>query len=125
MAGLALDGDYWTRLSSVLNELIDVQFFDAMPLLRTTALQALDSEHKTDVVMRSNRLARRFAGFLIDGIVDGSVKPVDPLVASQIIMSTLNGAYEARRWAARFDHQEDAISTYLSVLSEGLLADPA
>jgi AcrR family transcriptional regulator len=121
-AGWEIDGSYWTRLSSVLNELMDLQFFDAMPLLRTTALQALDSDHKTDVVMRSNRLARRFAGFLIDGIVDGSVKPVDPLVASQIIMSTLNGAYEARRWASRFDRPEEAIRVYLSVLSEGMLA---
>ena len=124
MAGLDLDGDFWTRLSSVLNELLELQFFDPMPLLRTTALQALDSEHKTDVVMRSNRLARRFAGFLIDGIVDGSVKPVDPLVASQIIMSTLNGAYEARRWASRFESPDDAIATYLSALSKGMLADP-
>lgn len=123
MAGLQLDQSYWTRLSSVLNELMDLQFFDPMPLLRTTALQALDSDHKTDVVMRSNRLARRFAGFLIDGIVDGSVRPVDPLVASQIIMSTLNGAYEARRWASRFDQPEEAIATYLSVLSKGMLAD--
>ncbi|MDG6078841.1 TetR/AcrR family transcriptional regulator [Erythrobacter litoralis] len=123
MAGLQLKADYWTRLSSVLNELLDVQFFDPMPLLRTTALQALDSEHRNDVVMRSNRLARRFAGFLIDGIVDGSVKPVDPLVASQIIMSTLNGAYEARRWAARFGEQHVAIEAYLSALSEGMLAD--
>lgn len=123
MAGLDLEGTYWTRLSSMLNELMELQFFDAMPLLRTTALQALESEHKADVVMRSNRLARRFAGILIDGIVDGSVKPVDPLVASQIIMSTLNGAYEARRWAARFDRPDEAISTYLSVLSEGMLAE--
>lgn len=123
MAGVHLEGDYWTRLTSVLNELLTVQFFDAMPLLRTTALQALDSEHKTDVVMRSNRLARRFAGFLIDGVADGSVKPIDPLVASQIIMSTLNGAYEARRWAARFDKPEEAIQTYLSVLSEGMLVE--
>lgn len=123
MAGLELEGTYWTRLSSMLNELMELQFFDAMPLLRTTALQALESEHKADVVMRSNRLARRFAGILIDGIVDGSVKPVDPLVASQIIMSTLNGAYEARRWAARFDRPDEAISTYLSVLSEGMLAE--
>jgi len=38
-------------------------------------------------------------------------------------MSTLNGAYEARRWAARFDDQEEAVETYLSVLSEGMLAD--
>ena len=123
MAGRDVEGSYWTRLSSILNELLELQFFDPMPLLRTTALQALDSEHKTDVVMRSNRLARRFAGFLIDGWGDGSVRAVDPLVASQIIMSTLNGAYEARRWAARFDDPERAVETYLSVLSEGMLAE--
>ena len=123
MAGRDVEGSYWTRLSSILNELLELQFFDPMPLLRTTALQALDSEHKTDVVMRSNRLARRFAGFLIDGWGDGSVRAVDPLVASQIIMSTLNGAYEARRWASRFDDPERAVETYLSVLSEGMLAE--
>ena len=123
MAGLKLEGSYWTRLSSVLNELMILQFFDRMPLLRTTALQALDTGHRNDVVMRSNRLARRFAGFLIDGFADGSVRPIDPLVASQIVMSTLNGAYEARRWAARFDNEVQAIETYMSVLSEGMLAE--
>ena len=122
MAGHEVPGTYWTKLCSVLNELMDLQFFDPMPLLRTTALQALDSDHKTDVVMRSNRLARRFAGFLIDGFEDGSVRAIDPLVASQIIMSTLNGAYEARRWASRFEDRAEAIKTYLSVLSEGMLA---
>ncbi|NCP18662.1 MAG: TetR/AcrR family transcriptional regulator [Erythrobacter sp.] len=125
MAGYDVEGSYWTRLSSILNELLQLQFFDSMPLLRTTALQALDSETKIDVVMRSNRLARRFAGFLIDGFGDGSVRAIDPLVASQIIMSTLNGAYEARRWAARFDDRERAVETYLSVLIEGMLAERA
>lgn len=122
MAGQDAQGSYWTRLSSVLNELMELQFFDPMALLRTTALQALDNERKVDVVTRSNRLARRFAGFLIDGFADGSVRAIDPLVASQIIMSTLNGAYEARRWAKRFDDRSLAIETYLSALSEGMLA---
>ena len=122
MAGYDLEGSYWTRLSSILNELLQLQFFDSMPLLRTTALQALDTEHKSGVVTRSNRLARRFAGMLIDGIADGSVRPIDPLVAGQVIMSTVNSAYEARHWAARFDPPEAATRTYLSVMSEGMLA---
>ncbi|WP_225425464.1 TetR/AcrR family transcriptional regulator [Pelagerythrobacter rhizovicinus] len=125
MSGQTMEADHWTRLSSVLRELLDVQFFDAMPLLRTTALQSLDSDQRVDVVTRSNRLARRFAGMLIDGIADGSVRPIDPLVASQIIMSTLNSAYEARNWAERFGDPELAIRTYVSALSSGLLAPPA
>jgi len=122
IAGRDIETDYWTRLSSVLAELVDLQFFDRTPLLRTTALQALDIEHKINVVTRSNRLARRFAGMLIDGIADGSVRTIDPLVAGQVIMSTVNSAYEARHWAARFERPEQAIRTYLSVMSEGMLA---
>ncbi|MEZ5681711.1 MAG: TetR family transcriptional regulator [Erythrobacter sp.] len=122
MGGMGIGTDYWTRLSSVLAELVDLQFFDATPLLRTTALQALDADHKVDVVTRSNRLARRFAGMLIDGIADGSVRPIDPLVAGQVIMSTVNSAYEARHWAERFGEPEVAIRTYLSALSDGMLA---
>ena len=122
IAGRDIETDYWTRLSSVLAELVDLQFFDRTPLLRTTALQALDAEHKINVVTRSNRLARRFAGMLIDGIADGSVRAIDPLVAGQVIMSTINSAYEARHWAARFEQPDQAIRTYLSVMSEGMLA---
>ena len=122
MAGQGIEADYWTRLTSVLAELVDVQFFDRTPLLRTTALQALDAGQKVDVVTRSNRLARRFAGMLIDGIADGSVRAIDPLIAGQVMMSTVNSAYEARHWAARFERPEQAIATYLSVMSAGMLA---
>ncbi len=124
IAGLELDADYWARICSVLRELIDVQFFDATPLLRTTALQALEADQKEDVVTRSNRLARRFSGMLMDGVADGSVRPVDPLIAGQVIMSTVNSAYDARHWAQRFADRDEAIRTYLSILSEGMLADP-
>ena len=93
--------------------------------MRTTALQALDAEHKEDVVTRSNRLARRFAGMLIDGVADGSVRAIDPLVAGQVLMSTVNSAYDARHWAARFDKSEDAVKTYLSVMAQGMITAPA
>lgn len=121
MAGQELKCDRWTQLSSVLNELLDLQFNDATPLLRATALQPLEGNQKIDAIMRSDHLARRFAGILIDGIADGSVRAIDPLVASQVIMSTLNAAYEARNWAKRFDEPAVAIETYASTLSRGLL----
>ena len=122
IAGSEVGTDYWTRLSSVVAELVDLQFFDPTPLLRTNALQALDPTHKIDVVTRSNRLARRFAGMLIDGVADGSVRAIDPLVAGQVLMSTINSAYDARHWAARFERPEQAVKTYLSVIADGMLA---
>lgn len=121
MAGQRIEGDCWTQLSSILAELADLQFRDPMPLLRTTALQTLEGGHRADVVTRSDRLARRFAGLIIDGITDGSMKTVDPLIASQVIMSALNGAFEARLWADRFEDDRAAIYTYLSAIHSGLL----
>ena len=116
--------DVWSQIASALAELIDLQFNDPMPLLRTAALQALPSDERGSVVVRSNRLANRFAGMIADGIAEGSVRAVDPMVASQLIMPALNGAYEARAWAARQDKPEDAVRLYAWTLCAGMFSDP-
>jgi AcrR family transcriptional regulator len=116
------EGDCWRRVSSAVATLVDVQFNSDFPLLRTTALHALPTEIRSTVIDRSNRIARRFAGMLIDGIAEGSMRPVDPLVASQTIMSTLNGAYELRKWASGLPH-EQAAKMYASTIAFGLFAD--
>lgn len=123
-AALELDADGWTRVVSALAELIDLQFGDPTPLLRTTALQALPSDERGNVVVRSNRLANRFAGMLSDGIADGSVRPIDPMVASQVIMPMLNSAYEARVWAARQADPALAVKLYGWTLAAGMFTDP-
>jgi AcrR family transcriptional regulator len=120
LAAGEIGGDGWTQIASALAELIDLQFRDPMPLLRTTALQALPSDERVDVVVRSNRLANRFAGMLSDGIADGSVRAVDPLVASQLIMPALNAAYEARGWAARQPEPGLAVKLYAWTLWAGV-----
>ena len=124
LAAGAIEADGWTQIASALAELIDLQFRDSMPLLRTTALQALPSDERVGVVVRSNRLANRFAGMLSDGIADGSVRPVDPLVASQLIMPALNAAYEARGWAARQPDPALAVKLYAWTLCAGVFSDP-
>lgn len=116
-------GDHWTQLSSAIATLLDVQFFSEFPLLRTTALQALPAELRVDVLERSNRMARRFAGMMIDGITEDSVRAVDPLIASQVVMGALNAAYDLRKWAGDLD-QDQAIALYGSTLAYGLFADP-
>ncbi len=124
LAAGAIEGDGWTQIASALAELIDLQFRDPMPLLRTAALQALPSDERGSVVVRSNRLANRFAGMLSDGIADGSVRAVDPLVASQLIMPALNAAYEARGWAARQPDPALAVKLYAWTLCAGVFTDP-
>ena len=113
-------GDHGQRLAKSVATLLDAQFFQPFPLLRTTALQALPTEFRANVIDRSNRMARRFAGMITDGITDGSIRAIDPLIASQMMMATLNAAYEFRRWANEQPDNETAISLYASTLAFGL-----
>ncbi len=115
----AVGGDHLHRLMTSFATLLDVQFSERGPLLRTTALQALPSEFREGVIDSSNRMARRFAGTIIDGISEGSIRAVDPLIASQMLMPAINSAYELRNWAAMMDEGE-AIRVYASTLATGL-----
>ena len=69
-------------------------------------------------------VTQNFAGMLSDGIADGSVRAVDPLVASQLIMPALNAAYEARGWAARQPDPALAVKLYAWTLCAGVFTDP-
>ena len=116
-------GSQWQRLATCITMLLNVQFAGEWPLLRTTALQALPSDLRIRVVERSNRLALRFAGMLMDGIIDGSIRPVDPMITSQVLLSTLNAAYDLRDWARGLTSGR-AIQIYASTLSDGLFDEP-
>ncbi|MFM5884905.1 MAG: TetR/AcrR family transcriptional regulator [Novosphingobium sp.] len=109
----------WQRLSWAVATLMDIQFHTDWPLTRTTALQSLPEELRADVVQRSDRIALRFMGTLVDGVRDGTINCVDPMIASQLILSTLNSAYDLRGWAARLPRGK-AIELYASTLAVGL-----
>lgn len=115
-------GNHWHRLSSTVATLLDVQFSERGPLLRTTALSGLPPYVRTTMIDRSNRIARRFAGMLSDGIAEGSIRPIDPLVASQALMALQNAAFDMRSWAATMP-REKAVAYYASTLAFGLFDD--
>lgn len=114
-----LEGSHLHRLESAVATLLAFQFSDSGPLLRTTALQAIPAEMRLQVIDRSNRTAGRFADMMIDAISEGSMRAVDPLVASQMLMAALNAAYEQRRWAGARSIDE-SVATYASVLFSGV-----
>ena len=120
----AAGGGQWSRLSSAIAALLDIQFAGDWPLLRTTALQTLPSEVRPNVVERSNRMALRFAGTLADGVSEGSIRAVDPMIASQAIMAMLNAANELRNWASTWPTSQ-AVALYASTLAYGLFDDRA
>jgi len=118
----AAGGSHWQRLASTMATLLDIQFAERAPLLRTTALSGLPPEVRTAMVDRSNRIARRFAGTIMDGVAEGSVRPVDALIAAQTLMALQNAAFDMRKWAGTMPRQR-AIAMYASTLLFGLFDD--
>lgn len=115
----ARGGTHWQRMTDVVATLLDIQFSERGPLLRTTALSGLPPAARQAMVDRSNMIARRFAGTISDGISEGTIRPVDPLVASQALMALLNAAFDMRKWASAMP-RERAVAFYASTLMAGL-----
>lgn len=117
-------GDEWQRISTAIASLLDIQFEGSWPLTRTSAFAALPDDVRAEVVKRSDRTALRFAGSLMEGASEGSLRLVDPMVASQIIICTINAAVEMRNWASRMP-REQAIALYATTATSGLFGDRA
>jgi len=120
--GEAEGGSYWHKLSSTVATLLDVQFAERGPLLRTTALSGLPVGVRNAMVDRSNGIARRYAGMMMDGIGEGSIRAVDALIAAQALMALQNAAFDMRKWASTMPRKR-AIAMYASTLMFGLFDD--
>ncbi|MDR6789927.1 AcrR family transcriptional regulator [Sphingomonas sp. BE138] len=117
-------GTQWQRLCDTVATLVAVQFSERESLLRTTALSGLPAGERQQMIDRSTRIARRFAGTMMDGIAEGTVRAVDSLVAAQAMMGMLNAAFDMRKWAWSMD-RDRAIRHYASTLMFGMFDDRA
>jgi AcrR family transcriptional regulator len=118
----AAGGSQWQRLASTVATLVDIQFEEARPLLRTTALSGLPADERAAMVDRSNRIARRYAGTIMDGASEGSCRPVDALIAAQALMSLQNAAFDMRKWAHTMP-RDRAVAMYASTVLFGMFDD--
>jgi AcrR family transcriptional regulator len=95
---MGLSGDQWSRLSSAAAALAEFQLSEHGPMLRTSALTAVPEAIRGKMVQQSNRVSDRFASMISDGIAEGSIRPVDPFIAAQMLNATLNAASELGFW---------------------------
>lgn len=108
LAARELKADQWTRLAAASAALVEYQLSDHGPLLRASAMSALPAELRHETVERYNRVSDRFAGMISDGIAEGSIRPVDPLVAAHMLSSMLNAAASLGVWAPDVQRHEAA-----------------
>lgn len=114
-------GSGWSRACAAACALVRFQLSADGPLLRVSATSALPDRVQRDYVRTTlRRLTERMTGVVVDGMVDGSVRPLDPAVAAQIAIATINAAAELQRWVPGIT-QATAPDLYVRAAFEGLL----
>lgn len=112
----------WDRIATTLRSALALQFRGEFPLLRSSALQAMPASVRQRAVERSERTALGLMGRLIWAMQDGSVRIIDPLIASHIVTSSIDASYDLRGWREKLP-LEQAVDTYMTVLATGIF-DP-
>jgi AcrR family transcriptional regulator len=92
-------GSGWSRACAAARALVRYQLSSEGPLLRATAVSALPDEAQRDHVRRTQlRLTERMTSVVVDGLIDGSIRPLDPHIAAQASIAAINAAAELQRW---------------------------
>lgn len=118
---LASDDNYWRKLERATATLVDFQLSPDGPLMREGLLPALPDPPRARLSERLNRADDRFAGMIADGMADGSVRAVDPMIGAHLIKVAINAAAEAPTWV-RGVAREEAPALYAKPTLLGVLA---
>jgi AcrR family transcriptional regulator len=103
-------GSGWSRASAAARALVRYQLSDEGPLLRSTAISALPDDVRRAAVRRTmQRLTERMTSVVVDGMIDGSIRALDPHIAAQASIAAINAAAELQRWvsSATIDNAAD------------------
>ncbi len=121
MTASALDGNEWQRLTSASAALGELQLSRYGPLLRDAALYALPPGAAPAITREWELVTNRFAGMISDGIAEGSIRPIDPLIGGNLIMVAINSAAELPAWLQSV-RQSEIAQLYVRPALCGLLA---
>ena len=114
-------GNGWSRACAVARALVQFQLSPDGPLLRASATSALPDQAQRDRVRTTMRhLAERMGAMVVDGMIDGSIRPLDPAVAANAVIATINAAAELQRWVPGAN-AANAAELYMRPAFEGVL----
>jgi AcrR family transcriptional regulator len=91
-------GDPWATLSGAVAALVARQVTADGLMLRSSALQALPEPIRVATAWRAGRLSQRFGSMIADGAAQGSIRPVDPFIAAQMVSAAINAAADLIAW---------------------------
>jgi AcrR family transcriptional regulator len=112
----------WKRISTTVTSALALQLANEFPLLRVTAYQAMPPAVRDLALLQAQRTAFGVMGALVEAMGEGTVRPIDPLIAAHLILSSINAAHDLQGERDGLSIEE-AIATYETVLGGGIF-DP-
>jgi AcrR family transcriptional regulator len=109
------------QLNGAISNLVRFQLDPAGPLLHTSGLTALAPGMRSRIEDKFRQLADGLSDMIIDGIIDGSVRPVDPIIGAQMLIPTIFSASELLLWFPGFAGQHNAAGLYVRPFFKGIL----
>jgi AcrR family transcriptional regulator len=120
----ASPGTGMERLISATGTLVGYQLSDNGPILRISAFNALPENLRDEMKDTMERLSRRFSEFVVEGMIDGSMRAMDPNVAAFLLYSMINAVIEVEWWVAGVSSREIA-DFYATPLFTGIFSGSA
>lgn len=115
----AAQGSGWDKVCAVSRGLVRYQFAERGPLLRMSAWSELPDDIREEKLNAINHLGQRFIGFLVDGMQDGSIRPLDQSLAAQMVSSMINASVVLGRWVPDIT-AENAVELFVKPLFLGI-----
>jgi AcrR family transcriptional regulator len=120
-ADAATAPDGLRRLAHTCRRVFAVQNSSSGPLIRYTSITSLPIERRRDILERTESNNHCFGQFIRDGIDDGSVRAVNPLIAENLLAGAINASMDIELWR-RVDDIDSAGIEYFDLFFNGLAA---
>ena len=75
---------------------------------------------RREILKRTDAANECFGNFLREGIEDGSVRPIDPFIAQNLIAGAVNASMELHLWR-KLDDIDAAAIDYFDIFVNGML----
>lgn len=115
-------GSGWDKLAAVARSLVRYQFSEHGPLLRMSAWSELPEEIREDKLRTITRLEQRLVGFVVDGMKDGSIRPLDQAIAAYLISGMVNASVVLERWVPDIG-ADNALELFVRPLFLGIFSE--
>jgi AcrR family transcriptional regulator len=119
----ARPGTGMQKIEQTSRQIFYIQNSNLGPLIRYNTITALPKARRKRILARTDAINDRFVNFIEQGMQDGSIRRVNPLVARNLLAGSINASMEISLWR-RLDDIDAAALDYFDIFYNGILQRP-